>query len=75
MVADKPRPLLQPSLLLPPTSAYVIYEWSRLDVLIHNTVGSTVKQCKLLELANQLWCRGIRCSISDPGSTMDDVAG
>ena len=75
MVADKPPPLLQPSLLLPPTSAYVIYEWSRLDVLIHNTVGSTVKQCKLLELANQLWSRGIRCSISDPGCTMDDVAG
>ena len=49
--------------------------FARLDVLIHNTAGSTVKQCKLLELANQLWCRGIRCSITDPGSTMDDVAG
>ena len=47
--------------------------FARLDVLIHVTAVNAVKQVKLLELANQLWCRGIRCSICDPGCSMDDV--
>ena len=42
---------------------------NRLDVLIH---GPSVKQVKL-ELAKELWSRNVKCSICDPGWTMDDV--
>ena len=41
----------------------------RLDVLIY---GPSVKQTKL-ELARELWSRGVKCSICDPGWSIDDV--
>ena len=39
----------------------------RLDVLIH---GPNLLK---LDLANQLWSRGFKCSLCDPGWSLDDV--
>ena len=47
--------------------------FARLDVLIQAPVGISVKQTRLLELSNQLWNCGIRCSICDPGWHWDEV--
>ena len=40
---------------------------SRLDVVLHGSSSSK------LELAHQLWVKGVRCSLADPGWGVDEV--
>ena len=47
--------------------------WKRLDIVIHSsTISTTVIPAKL-ELAHQLWNKGVRCSLADPGWGIDEV--
>ena len=48
--------------------------WKRLDIVIHSsTMSSTLVIPAKLELAHQLWNKGVRCSLADPGWGIDEV--
>jgi hypothetical protein len=47
--------------------------FSTLDVLIHSSTTSPAVLKHKLELAQQLWSQGIRCTICDPQWSVDDV--
>ena len=46
--------------------------WTRLDVVIHSISSNATVSAKL-ELAHQLWNKGVRCSLADPNWGVDEV--
>ena len=46
--------------------------WTRLDVVIHSISSNATVSAKL-ELAHQLWNKGVRCSLADPNWSVDEV--